>query len=123
MELTQLTGVLSSRSIRALIETDRPLVREWLDLESQLQPNGFDLTLQSISRHTGRGQVGRSNADRILSELEAVSFDEAGWADLPQGVYHVSYNEVVAFPLSVMAFGRPRSTLNRTGVTIHTAVW
>jgi dUTP pyrophosphatase len=123
MEQTEIRGVLSNRSIRALIESDRPLVRDWLDLDAQLQPNGFDLTLQSISRHAGRGQVGQSNADRILSDLEPVEFDEAGWVELPHGVYHVAYNEVVALPLSVMAFGRPRSTLNRIGVTIHTAIW
>jgi dUTP pyrophosphatase len=29
----------------------------------------------------------------------------------------------VALPLSLMAFGRPRSSLNRIGVTIHTAIW
>jgi dUTP pyrophosphatase len=123
MESTEISGVLSSRAIRALIESDPPLVRDWLDLDAQLQPNGFDLTLQSISRHLGRGQVGRSNADRVLSDLEPVAFDQAGWVDLAHGIYHVAYNEVVALPLTVMAFGRPRSTLNRIGVTIHTAVW
>ena len=123
MDVTGVAGVLSSRSIRALIESDRPLVREWRDLEAQIQPNGFDLTLHSISRHAGKGQVGESNADRVLSDLVPVDFDKGGWADLAPGAYHIAYNEIVALPLFLMAFGRPRSTLNRIGVTIHTAVW
>ena len=122
-ELTEIYGVLSSNSIRTLIETDRPLIRDWRDLETQIQPNGFDLTLESIFRHRGAGQVGRSNVDRVLSELEPVEFDSEGWASLSPAIYHIAYNEIVALPLSVMAFGRPRSTLNRIGVTIHTAVW
>jgi dUTP pyrophosphatase len=123
MVRTVISGVLSSPSIRALIESDPPLVRDWLNLDAQVQPNGFDLTLQSVSRHVGRGQVGQLNSDRVLTELEPIAFDEAGWVDLPAGIYHIAYNEIVALPLSVMALGRPRSTLNRIGVTIHTAVW
>ena len=123
MEQTRTSGVLSGRAIRAMIESDNPLIRQWRHLEAQIQPNGFDLTLQSISRHDGRGQVGQSNVDRILTELEPIDFDDDGWAELAPGAYHVAYNEVVALPLSLMAFGRPRSTLNRIGVTIHTAIW
>ena len=123
MELTGTSGVLSGRAIRELIESDNPLIREWRDLDAQIQPNGCDLTLQSISRHRGRGQIGESNSHRILSELDPIEFDADGWAELTPGAYHIAYNEVVALPLSLMAFGRPRSTLNRIGVTIHTAVW
>lgn len=123
MDLTRASGALSSHAIRLLIESDPPLVREWRDVDAQLQPNGFDLTLESISRHRGRGQVGESNRDRILSDLAPVEFDESGWAELAPGAYHIAYNEIVALPLSLMAFGRPRSTLNRIGVAIHTAVW
>lgn len=122
-DVTSLTGVLSSRSIRELIESERPLVRDWRDLDAQIQPNGFDLTLQSISRHRGSGQVGDSNADRVLPELDEIEFAEDGWTRLDPGSYHIAFNEVVALPLSIMAFGRPRSTLGRIGVTIHSAVW
>jgi dUTP pyrophosphatase len=106
-----------------LIASERPLIREFVDLEAQLQPNGFDLTLESIHFHSGAGVVGRSNADRVLPDLEPLTFDSEGWIDLEPGIYHITYNEVVALPLDLMALGRPRSTLNRIGVTIHTAVW
>lgn len=116
-------GALSSASLRKLIALERPLIREFVDLEAQLQPNGFDLTLESVHWHNGAGVVGRSNSDRVLPDLEPLVFDADGWIDLEPGIYHITYNEVVALPLDLMALGRPRSTLNRIGVTIHTAVW
>ena len=35
----------------------------------------------------------------------------------------VVFNEVVHLPLDLMALGRPRSSLLRSGVAMHTAVW
>ena len=116
-------GALSSTSIRALIDAEKPLLREFQELDSQLQPNGFDLTLESLSAHQGAGAVGTSNADRVLPDLIPMEFDEGGWIDLQSGIYHITFNEIVALPLNLMALGRPRSTLCRIGATIHTAVW
>ena len=116
-------GVLSSEEIRRRLAEAPPLVRDYRSIEEQLQPNGFDLTLAQIQRHRGRGAVGLDNTERVLSELDALPFGDDGFADLRTGIYHVTYNEVVALPLNVMALGRPRSSLNRNGVTIHTAVW
>lgn len=116
-------GALSNSSIRALISTEKPLLREYQDLESQLQPNGFDLTLDSLSVHQGAGVVGISNSDRVLPDLVSLEFGAQGWIDLQPGIYHITFNEIVALPLNLMALGRPRSTLCRIGATIHTAVW
>lgn len=117
-------GVLSREQLRQLIEQDeRPLLREYLDLESQIQPNGIDLTLREVSRHVGGGVIGVSSGDRVLPDLEVVPFDDEGWLTLEPGCYHLLYNEIVDIPESLMALGRPRSSLNRCGVTIHTAVW
>ncbi|HRA49138.1 MAG TPA: deoxyuridine 5'-triphosphate nucleotidohydrolase [Thermomicrobiales bacterium] len=116
-------SVLSGDAIRIAISEETPLLRDFKDLESQVQPNGFDLTLASVSRHLGSGSVGQSNTDRILPDLEDLAFDANGWLHLDPGCYHITYNEVVALPLNLMALGRPRSTLARIGATIHTAVW
>jgi dUTP pyrophosphatase len=121
--LQNATGALSSTSIRALCSAPKPLLRDVIDFETQLQPNGFDLTLETISRHNGPGSVGVSNSDRVLPDLLPVPFDSDGWLTLEPGVYHITFNEVVALPLNLMALGRPRSTLCRMGATIHTAVW
>jgi len=118
-----LPGVLSGEQIRDRIASGTALIAGWLDLDHQIQPNGFDLTLAEIQRHIGKGIIGVSNAHRILPELEQVAFDSDGFAELDPGIYHITYNEVVSLPNDLMALGRPRSSLNRSGVTIHTAVW
>jgi dUTP pyrophosphatase len=116
-------GVLSREQIMSAIEGKPPLLRGYLDLETQLQPNGFDLTLAEINALDGAGSVGTDNADRVLPGLAPLSPDERGWWRLGPGQYQVLYNEIVALPQGLMALGRPRSSLNRCGVTIHTAVW
>lgn len=117
-------GVLSREQIRALIvQSDAPLIADWLDLQAQLQPNGFDLSLAAVSRLVGTGRIGARSADRELPSIDALSFDAAGWVNLSPGAYHVLYNEVVSLPAHIMALGRPRSSLARSGVSIHTAVW
>ncbi|HWV36025.1 MAG TPA: deoxyuridine 5'-triphosphate nucleotidohydrolase [Thermomicrobiales bacterium] len=119
-----LGGVLSREQLHALIEgADRPLVIEWQDLEAQLQPNGIDLTLREVSAYRGAGQIGVSSEDRILPELEPLAFDAEGWVTLQPGIYQIMYNEIVDIPVTLMALGRPRSSLGRGGATIHTAVW
>lgn len=124
MSESMLGGVLSREQLRALIEdTDRPLLSEYVELEEQIQPNGVDMTLRVVSRYVGGGAIGTSSADRVLPDLEVLAFDDDGWLTLEPGSYHILYNEVVDIPESLMAFGRPRSSLNRCGVTIHTAIW
>ncbi len=54
---------------------------------------------------------------------EEVHPDADGWWDLHQGGYVIGYMERVNLPADLMAFARPRSTLLRSGVAIHTAVW
>ncbi|HEY8447398.1 MAG TPA: deoxyuridine 5'-triphosphate nucleotidohydrolase [Thermomicrobiales bacterium] len=118
-----LPGVLSREQLRERIAGDPPLISEWLDLEAQLQPNGFDLTLAEVHSYEGPGTLPRDNAGRILPPLTPIEPDADGMYHLSPGPYHVVYNEVVHLPEDLMALGRPRSSLNRSGVTIHTAVW
>jgi dUTP pyrophosphatase len=123
MTNTSLAGALSREQLRALIEGKRPLVTGLVDPENQIQPNGIDLTLREVARHSGQGSIGVDSADRALPELEPLTFDADGWLTLEPGIYHIIYNEVVDIPVSLMALGRPRSSLARCGVSIVTAVW
>jgi dUTP pyrophosphatase len=93
------------------------------DADTQLQPNGVDITLAQVSRLHGDAQIGTSNADRVLPETEDLQFDDDGWLYLPTGAYQVRFNETVNLPDSLMAYARPRSSLLRSGVALHTAVW
>jgi dUTP pyrophosphatase len=117
-------GALSREQLRMLIVSEeRPLVSGYIDLESQLQPNGFDVSLREISRFRGQGQIGKRSEDRELPELVPLEFDADGWITLEPGPYHILYNEIVSLPETLMALGRPRSSLGRSGAAIHTAVW
>ena len=116
-------AVLSSNEIRALIDSDTPLFSGFSDLDTQVQANGFDLTLAEVRRFNGVGTIGIDNADRVLPELELVEADDRGFFELVPGEYHVTYAETVSLPNDLMALGRPRSSLTRSGVAIHTAVW
>lgn len=117
-------GVLSREELLVRIsDTDRPLLTCMQSVEAQVQPNGVDLTIAAVHRFTGAGRIATDNAGRVLPELEVVAPDEDGWFDLAPGPWHITYNEVVDLPEDLMALGRPRSSLGRSGVTIHTAVW
>ena len=122
---------LNRDEIASLIASEIPLLQGYVSLQSQLQPNGFDLSLRDVSEFVLRqaqdgrigGQIGTDNADRVLAEASPLAYDADGWIDLSPGPYLVTFNEVVNLPLDIMALGRPRSSLLRSGVSLHTAVW
>jgi dUTP pyrophosphatase len=116
-------GGLSREQLRALILGPQTLLRDYPSLDDQLQPNGFDLTLHSVFRHEGRGTVGVDNSQRVLPDLVDCPFDDDGFVTLQPGPYHIVYNEIVRLPAWLMGLGRPRSSLARSGVAIHTGVW
>ncbi len=115
--------VLSKQDISRLLKRKPPLVEGWIDLEQQLQANGFDLTLRDVAMLQSAGQIADSNSQRRVSDLSPLVFDGLGFIDLIPGIYTVIYNEVVHLPKNVMAMATPRSSLLRCGVTINTAVW
>ena len=115
--------LLDRASIAILVREPCPLIEGFLSLEDQLQPNGFDMTLREVGRLVSPGSIGASVNERELSATEIMEFDCEGWLRLEPGSYLISFNEVVNLPLDLMALGRPRSSLLRSGVSIHTAVW
>ncbi len=121
--VNRLNGVLGREELLALIEGARPLVSSYLSLEDQLQPNGFDLTVAEVGQFDGSGAIGRSNAGRLLPEVQPLPFDDTGWLELPAGAFQLVFNEIVDLPNDLMALGRPRSTVCRMGATVSTAVW
>jgi dUTP pyrophosphatase len=116
-------AVLSGSDIRRLLKHNPPLVEGWLNLDEQVQANGFDLTLREVAAMRSGGTIAVSNDKRVLSDLSPLAFGADGFIDLAPGVYMVTYNEIVHLPKNIMAFGRPRSSLLRCGVNVGTAVW
>lgn len=116
-------SVLGAATLRTLCQADPPLVGELTDPDVQIQPNGIDVTLDAVWRLEGQGALGWSNDDRRLAARRSIEPGPDGWYDLPAGPYLIRLGEVVSLPLDVMALGRPRSSLCRTGASVHTAVW
>jgi len=100
--------------------------------EAQVQPNGVDLTLESVheQREPGRitrdgKEVGgrqRSAADSV-GEGESIDGGDAEGYYLPPGGYVVRYAEVVSVPENHVGFVYPRSSLLRNSCMLNTAVW
>jgi len=118
-----MSTVLSREDIHRLLKQEPPLLEEYLDLDSQVQPNGFDLTLKDIAIPQTMGRIAVSNSQRQISDAAPLSFDTFGTMELMPGIYIITYNEIVNLPDNIMALARPRSSLLRCGVTIETAVW
>ena len=114
--------MLNSTEIRRLIEENQ-LITGYIDLETQLQPTGFDLSLGAIRGYKGGGSVDFSNVEREIAPTEPLEPDDDDWHTLEQGCYTIVYNEVVKIPLDVVAMARSRSTMLRNGASVETAIW
>lgn len=110
---------LGSEKIRMLI-LKKGLMKDYIDLDSQLQPNGFDMTLQKIYKLHGIGEITCNS--KVLPELEEIITSSKIWY-LKQGVYLIQFNEVVNLPKNIAAFSIQRSSIIRSGAMINVASW
>ncbi len=113
----------SKERLKELICGKTPLIEGYIDLDQQLQPNGFDLTLRQVDVLQTPGQIATDNSRRQVSDLSPLMFDGLGFIDLPAGIYSITFNEIVHLPRNIMALATPRSSLLRCGATVNTAVW
>jgi deoxycytidine triphosphate deaminase len=92
--------------------------------EAQVQPNGVDLTLETVFEQVGVGRIGRDGkeiGDR--REHPAVESDGTGTHALQPGGYVARYGERVRIPEDHVGFVYPRSSLMRNSCMLDTAVW
>lgn len=115
--------VLTRDDIKSLLMASPPLIEGLVDADKQIQPNGVDLSLSSISRFQGEGAIDFSGKETVLPSTAPIDFDSNGWITLSPGCYLITFNEVVNLPVDIMAIGRPRSSILRMGATVETAVW
>ena len=71
-----MTVVLSRQDIHRLLQQEPPLVESYIDLEEQVQPNGFDLTLREIALPQTSGQIAASDSQRLVPGLAPLVFDD-----------------------------------------------
>jgi dUTP pyrophosphatase len=115
--------LLSSTELRKLIQAKPSLLENAIDIETQIQPNGLELTLKEIKTIEGFGAVDFDNSERKLPDGKTLEFGSDGWIHLSEGIYKVLFNEIVNIPMNLAAIAKPRSTLIRCGATLETAVW
>jgi dUTP pyrophosphatase len=115
--------MLSKQELIQATNTQPPLVEHMIDPAIQVQPNGIEMTLQSVHKPKGAGSIAFDNSERQLPDTELLEFDRDGWLHLAPGIYKIIYNEVVNIPHGIAAIARARSSLLRCGVALETAVW
>lgn len=121
---TRLGGyILSREEILERIEGVKPLVKGYINLKRQLQPAGFEFTVNELAAFSSAGVVDFSNRHRRLPEVRSLKLSRRRSTLLPAGSYVVRYNETVSLPLDLLSLILPRSSLMRSGAILYTAVW
>lgn len=109
--------ILNKAQILSRIK-ESSMIKNIIDINSQLQPVGVDLTVSKIYRYNSIGTIDFDNSKRILSEKYEMPYDENNRYYLKQGCYQVELNETLNIPLDIVAKTTSRSSLQRCGATI-----
>jgi len=97
-------------------------IKDYINLETQTQIAGFDLTVKEIMVLEDGGVLDFDNTKRNIPKHKTLKKTEGAWKLKPGG-YLVRYNEVVEVPFDAVGIVLPRSSLMRCGGTIFSAVW
>ena len=120
--------MLNKKQIEKLIKENK-LVENYIDLEIQLTPNGFDLTVAEISKFSNAGAIDFYNKERVMCSFEKIEpvknddQDKFGWWQLSKGAYKVKTNEIINMPNNLIAMASTRTTLLRMGAHTAHGVW
>ena len=120
--------MLNKQEIKALIEKES-LIENYMNLEKQLTPNGFDLTVAQVFSFSAAGALDFSNKERVIPETKEIlpekqnPEDKFGWWELAKGAYKVKTNETVNMPDNLIAVAFTRTSLLRMGVFTQNGVW
>ncbi|MFX1491460.1 MAG: deoxyuridine 5'-triphosphate nucleotidohydrolase [Promethearchaeota archaeon] len=113
--------VIDRQTILELISRHH-LVTNMVNPTVQISSNGVELTLHKVYTFKDAGMIDFSNKERYIPEYEELSLIQGNY-ELKPGTYIVTYNETLQIPTHLIAIGRPRSSILRSGATIESAVW
>jgi dUTP pyrophosphatase len=94
--------------------------------EEQVQPNGVDLTLETVFEPMEPGRIsqhGKEIGERQEVEVEEIGEHVPDTFYLFRSGYVVRYAETVSIPEGHVGYIYPRSTLLRNACMLNTAVW
>lgn len=118
---------LTEKEIRKKIEREN-LIENYIDLETQIKENSFDLTLSKIEEIKEKGKIDFSNEERHIPSTNEIkprkknSKDKYGWWMLSEGNYLAETNEEINIPKNTIIIQRPRLSVTKSGVRIPTQV-
>jgi dUTP pyrophosphatase len=116
-------SVLCDKDITELCKKEPPLIDKYYDWEWQLQPAGFDLSVDRIFVLDSPGTIYNGRKTNLLPKKHELTCNDEGLFELAKGHYVVQFCEKLCLPNNVMALGKPRSTLLRYGGTLATGIW
>ena len=120
--------MLNRQEIERLIQKNE-LIKDYLNLDIQLTPNGFDLTVGSVFEFESAGALDFSNKERIIpggKEILAQKKnpeDKFGWWSLRKGGYKIRTNETVNLSNDLIGIAFSRTSLLRMGGFTQHGVW
>lgn len=120
--------MLNRQEIGNLIK-EKGFITDYLNLDIQLTPNGFDLTVASVFEFIDAGALDFSNKERVVAPVKEIlpekkdTRDKFGWWNLKRGAYKIRTNEVINLPEDLVAIAFPRSSLLRMGAFTQTGAW
>lgn len=120
--------MLNKSEIKTFI-TQKKLIEGYINLDIQLTPNGFDLTVGEIFSFTCAGALDFSNKERALPKTKEIipkkkkASDKFGWWNLKKGTYKIRTNETVNLPNDLVALAFSRTSLLRMGAFTQHGVW
>ena len=113
--------ILQKSEIKKLIENEQ-MITGYKNLDEQLQPNGFDLTLKNISDFYGVGSIFIST--KYIPMYHELLPDAMNTYSLYKDrTYMFSVNETVKLPLDVCALTIQRSSIMRCGLITNVGFW
>lgn len=120
--------MLNCQEIKRLIK-QKGLVKDYINIDTQLTPNGFDLTASKVFEFNACGAIDFSNKERNIPQAKQIlprkksRQDKFGWWRLKKGAYKIRTNEVFNLPNDLVAVAFPRSSLLRLGAFSQTGIW
>ena len=69
----------SKERLKELICGKTPLIEGYIDLDQQLQPNGFDLSLRQVDILQTPGQIATDNSRRLFFHRSSAGVTDVLW--------------------------------------------
>jgi len=115
--------IWNAEKIKKEIE-ENDLITGFLDLETQLQPNGFDLTVEEIHEFHPNPENFISFENKFIDERESIRFGKIFlYTKLEKGVYKFKVNETIKIPSNACAISTQRSSVMRMGNLCNVGFW